>query len=200
MTLPSSIGGRITEEVGFFECDAATLAGWILQGLDGRWVKVIPGWSSLADALVTLQPAPILSRYACTPVDGWTALLSNGPLGTDVGALPSQAARELGCRAVRAVRVEDDATYSARILEVYSPAGEPPLALQRSVVAANDGGRWVFETSGTPFPFEDPAAYSRRAKATRFTGEMLMTYLRALGVPAEVDPDWRTSRLVEHLQ
>ncbi|HST85720.1 MAG TPA: hypothetical protein VLL08_28535 [Kineosporiaceae bacterium] len=49
-----------------------------------------------------------MSRYVCVPVDSWSVLLTNGPFGTDVGVLPSYAARELGCRAVRAVRVDDD--------------------------------------------------------------------------------------------
>jgi hypothetical protein len=95
--------------------------------------------------------------------------MNNGPLGTDVGVLPTYAARELKCRAIRAVRVDDDGPcYPARILEVYGPGGKPPLAVERTIAAANDGGRWVFETSGTPFAFEDEAAYTRTRKSSRF--------------------------------
>lgn len=120
------------------------------------------------------------------------------PRGTDVGVLPSYAARELECRAIRAVRVDDDQPGNpARILEVYGPRGTPPLALERSVAAANDGGRGVFETSGTPYAFEDQAAYRRRAKLRRLTGEMLHDYLLALGVPVDSEPNWHAALLIE---
>ncbi|WP_203900754.1 hypothetical protein [Virgisporangium aliadipatigenens] len=63
---------------------------------------------------------------------------------------------------MRVMDVEDTATYPARLLEVYGPDGAPPLAIERSICAANDGGRWVFETSGPAYPFEDRSAYARR--------------------------------------
>jgi hypothetical protein len=174
------------------------LAKWLVEGLDAGWTILGPGWETMGDALQALRPQPMLDRYACIPLDGWTLLMSNGPLGTDVGVLPSQAARELACRAIRAVRVDDDEPgYPARILEVYGPEGQPPLALERSIAAANDGGSWVFETSGAPFSFEDQAAYKRRAKSKRFTGAMLHGYLLALDVPVDTEPDWRTALLIQ---
>jgi hypothetical protein len=104
----------------------------------------------------------------------------------------------LKCRAIRAVRVDDDEPgYPARILVVYGPDGEPPLLVERSIAAANDGGRWVFETRGKPFAFEDEKAYMRRTKKSRFTGEMLHNYLLALGVPADSDPEWTTAVMIE---
>jgi hypothetical protein len=198
MTLPSRAGGPATHEVGFFACDHRRLAGWLIDGLGTGWITSAPEWKSLDDAVAVLAPMPDLSRYACVAIDGWSVVLNNSPTGTDVGLLPSQAARELGCRAIRAVRVDDDESgYPARILEVYGTEGEPPLALERSIVAADDGGRWVFETSGTAFAFEDEEAYRRRTKASRFTGEMLQDYLLALGVPADAEPDWATAVVVE---
>lgn len=198
MTLPSAEGGAITEQVGFFETDSKTLADWIQAGLDvGGWQIRQPACSSLGEAVAALEPGVTVSRYLCVPLGNWSVLLNNSALGTDVGVLPSYAARELACRAIRAVSVGDEATYPARILEVYGPGGEPPLALQRSIVAANDGGRWVFETSGSPFPFEQQDAYARQTKASRFTTEMIHNYLRALGVPFDLAPDWPGSLMVE---
>ncbi len=198
MTLPSRIGGPTTQQVGFFACDHQRLAEWLSEGLDAGWRISNALWESIDDALRTLNPRSVLSRYACIGLDGWTLLMSNGPTGTDVGVLPSYAARELGCRGIRAVRVDDDEPgYPARILEVYGPRGEAPLALERSVAAANDGGRWVFETSGTAFSFEDQTAYTNRAKSSRLTGDMLHDYLLALGVPADSEPNWRTALLVQ---
>jgi hypothetical protein len=197
MMLPSSMAGVTTQQVGYFACDLERFVRWLHGGLDGHWTVRQPKWASLAHAVADLELGGMLTRYACVRIDGWTVLLSNGPNGTDVGVLPSYAARELGCRAIRAVCVDDEAKYPARILEVYSPAGEPPLAMERSIVAANDGGRWVFETSGTPLDFENQSAYRQRVKASRFSGEMLTAYLQALGVPTDAEPDWGDARLLE---
>lgn len=195
--LPSAAGGAVTKQVGFFEIDSKVLADWIQAGLDEMWELRQSSCSSLGDALSTLVPNAAVTRYLCVPLGTWSVLLNNSPLGTDVGVLPSYAARELGCRAIRAANIEDDSTYPARILEVYGPRGKPPLALERSVIVAKDGGRWVFETSGTPYPFEDQAAYKRRTKASRFTSAMLFDYLRALGVPLDDTPNWAHAVMVK---
>jgi hypothetical protein len=114
--------------------------------------------------------------------------------------LPSQAARELGGRGVRAVCVEDDDPgYPARILEVYGPDGDGPLKSIRSIVAANDGGEWVFETAGDPLSFEKPDEYTRHRKTDRFTSALLFEYLRELGTPIGVEPDWHGALIVERL-
>lgn len=197
MTLPSAEGGATTEQVGFFETDVKTLAEWIQAGLDDMaGLAWQPAYSSLAEAVAALEPDVRVSRYLCVPLRTWSLLLNNSPLGTDVGVFPSYAARELGCRAIRAVSVGDEAIYPARVLEVYGPGGEPPLALERSITAANDGGRWVFETTGTPFPFEQKDAYARRTKRSRFTTEMMNDYLLALGVPVDTAPDWGAALMV----
>lgn len=198
MILPSRVGGATTHTVGYFEYDHRSLAEWTATGLGVGWVTSNPGWRSLDDALTVLTPASDLTRHACIAVDGWTVLMNNSPLGTDVGVLPSLAARELKCRAIRAVRVDDDEPgYPARILEVFGPEGEPPLANERSIAAVNDGGRWIFESSGRAFAFEDEAAYRRRLKSSRFTGDMLHAYLIALGVPVDSEPSWPTAVLIE---
>ncbi|WP_156160727.1 hypothetical protein [Demequina soli] len=197
MNLPSSAGGATTEQVGFFEVGTPDLAEWIVRGSDPAWTTRPADLASMNEAVAFLTPGGDVTRYVCVPVGRWTALISNGPLGTDVGVLPSYAARELGLRAIRVVNVEDTATYPARVLEVFGPDGEPPLALERSIVAANDGGRWVFETSGSAYPFEDQSAYLHRVKSRRFTTDMVCAYLRELGVPVDAEPDWEAARVVE---
>jgi hypothetical protein len=54
-----------------------------------------------------------------------------------------------------------------------------------------DSGRWRFLTSGMPQPFEDLGAYRRRHIPERFTRQMLLDYLDALGIRAD-DPDFYT--------
>ena len=199
MTLPSRAGGPTTQEVGFIELDFSHVAHWLVEVLAPGWSIVKPTWLTMKDAIHDLAPMSILNRYACIGLGAWSLLLSNGPMGTDVGLLPSHAARRLGCRGIRAVRVDDDEPgYPARILEVYGPGGEPSGRLERSIAAMNDGGRWIFESSGRVFAFEDTAAYAKRDKRSRLTGAMLTDYLRALGVPIDLEPNWRTGLLIQN--
>lgn len=198
MILPSRAGGTVTHEVGYLEAKPEAVAAWLRDGLGSSWTIRSVAWDSLVGAAADLAPSVPVSRYAAVPAGSWCLILSNGPQGTDVGLLPSQAARELGCRAIRAVCVEDDDPgYPARVLEVYGSDGDPPLSSRRSIVAANDGGRWVFEMTGEPFGFERAEAYARRRKADRFTCELLYEYLRALQVPIDVEPRWQNSVVVE---
>ena len=196
MTLPSPIGGSTTAQVGYFECPAPNVAEWLASDPEENWTLARASVKSLEDVVATLAPGGQFSRYVCVPVGSWTAVMTDGPLGTDVGVLPSYAARELRCRALRAANFDDTHQFPARILEVFGPSGAPPLALERSIVAANDGGKWVFETSGTPLPFEDEAAYRMSRIAERFTSEMLLRYLQLLGVPIDEPEDWSNALLV----
>ncbi len=196
LILPSPVGGRATETVGYFAVECEVLADWLTESLGTAWNQHKSDFNGICEATPALRTSRELDRYLCIPMDNWTALLSNGPLSTDVGVLPSHAARELGCRAMRAVCIEPPAKYPARLLEVFGPGGDPALLIERSIAAANDGGRWIFETSGKPYAFESTSTYARRVKSARFTSEMLHDYLIALGVPLDAEPDWKNARLV----
>lgn len=196
--LPSGAGGDLTREVGYVKADVATVASWLCAGLREGWSVRSAGWSLLDDAIRELRPSTLLSRYAAIPVGNWTLILNNGPRGTDVGLLPSQAARELGCCAVRAVCVEDDDQgFPARILEVFGPDGAGPLRRVRSIAAAKDGRKWVFETSGEPFEFERTEQYTRRRKSDRFPSALLYEYLRQLDVPIDREPRWTEACMID---
>jgi hypothetical protein len=189
MILPSASGGPVTQEVGYIDAPPETVVPWLRDGLGDGWMMRSTDWQSLAQATAELAPSPTMTRNAAVPVDGWTLLLTNGPTGTDVGLVPSLAARELGCRAVRALCVADnEGELPARIMEVFGPDGSGPLLARRAIVAANDGGGWVFETTGDPMPFERPDQYGRPRKWERFTPELLYDYLRQLNVPIDVEP------------
>jgi hypothetical protein len=195
--IPSSLGGATTENCGYFEYEAHGLAAWIVEGFSPGWRSRPLAAGSMQEVVDLLAPAPVRDRFVCVPVGHWTALLTSGPAGSDVGVLPIYAVRELACRAIRVASVSDSATFPVRMLEVYGPDGTPPLWIERSIVAAKDGARWTFEISGTPYAFEDQAVYANRVKAKRFTEEMLLGYLRALGVPIDGGPDWQQAILVE---
>ncbi len=111
---------------------------------------------------------PLATRVV--PVTGtWTALFTNGPLGTDVGVLPERASRDLRVRGIRAVHIARGRVWPARTLEVYSPSGAESGVTSRVLYSMNDGGRWRFWNSGEPFTFEESADYSSYAKATAST-------------------------------
>lgn len=194
--LPSNIGGATTQEVGYIEAEAEAVAKWLRGHGQGSTVRR-PDWRNVADVVTALSPRVRDFRTAVIPVGPWVAILNDRIRGTDVGVIPSLAARELGCQALRAVCIDDDAIYPARIFELYGPTGRLPLLSIRSIVAANDGGRWVFETAGEALPFERVEHYSKRRKRDRFTCELLREYLASLGVPIGLEPDWGRALLVD---
>ncbi len=198
MTLPSSVGGAVTQTAGYIEQDARVVAPWLARGLGSDFV-VKPGkWGSLDAAVSALAPSASLERRAAIPIGDWTLLLTNGPLGTDVGMLPSLATRQWGCRSIRATCVEaGEHEFPGRVLEVFGPDGAPPLKAVRSITAMNDGGRWVFETFGEPFAFEHLDVYQHRLKRSRFTCPLMYEYLRELGVPIDCEPEWARAVVVE---
>ena len=96
-------------------------------------------------------------------------------------------ARTLGCRGLRVVAVPhtlrgDKGRYGAVMLTVYGPNQVTGPKYLRVLAAMNDGGRWVFEASGEPFPFEKLEHYQARRVRDRFTFDMLKDYLHHLGL------------------
>lgn len=134
--------------------------------------------------LLPLSPAPTKEMFLATSF-GWTAYFSSGARGSDPSLPMMQLSRALGVTALRICDAAEAAPYPAVILEVYDTpeAGGTKHGYRRSIAAANDGGRWVFEQSGTPFAFEDPTRYGARRKRDRFTAQMLWSFLAELGVP-----------------
>jgi hypothetical protein len=99
----------------------------------------------------------------------------------------SYLAERLGCRGLRVVAVphtlqKDKGRYGAVMLEMYGPHETHWLNYVRALGASNDGGRWVFDQSGEPFPFERLEQYQARRVRDRFTFDMLREYLRHLGL------------------
>ncbi len=138
--------------------------------------------TSLSATFHALPPlSAIARRSAFVPTTtGWTAYFASGILGSDPFPAMSELARRLSVLAMRVCATQADVQYPATIWEVYGPpalGGVPPLGYLRSVACANDGGRWTFETSGNPFPFEQVARYALKIKRERFDRGLLCTYL-----------------------
>jgi hypothetical protein len=97
----------------------------------------------------------------------------------------SYLAQRMDVRAMRICSTPADEKYPATIWEVYassSRGGDENLGYVRSIAAANDGGRWVFEQFGTPFSFERLDAYAAPRKRDRFPRQLLEEYLLAFGL------------------
>lgn len=143
--------------------------------------------SSLSDALESLLPlanSKMRRLFVATRSD-WVACFQNGIQGSDPFPAMSYLAGRMGVLAMRVCCTPDENVHPATIWEVYAPeslGGRPPLCYRRSIAAANDGGRWVFEESGERYPFEQVERYSERRKRDRFTRQMLRDYLRQFDV------------------
>ncbi|HLM48501.1 MAG TPA: hypothetical protein VK458_31845 [Myxococcaceae bacterium] len=205
----------ITSEMGFLETGAEhaarAFAAWQagLQAPRGIAVEVRPVSGPLEQTLSSLLPmtSPETRRELFIPTRSpWTAYVENGWGGTDAASVMGYMAQTLGCRGLRVVAVphtlrKDKGRHGAVMLEVYGPHQTAFLNYVRALGASNDGGRWVFDQSGEPFPFEKVERYQARRVRDRFTFDMLEEYLHHLGLsPFEEDfylPEGAPAWLVE---
>jgi len=143
--------------------------------------------NSFEEALGALAPLSAENRRsALVPTAaGWTAYFQSGISGSDPFPAMSFLAQKMGVLAMRVCATHSSAKWPAVIWEVYAPpslGGNETNGLRRAISAANDGGRWNFYSSGTPFEFEDLAAYARPKKRDRFTKALLEQYLANFGL------------------
>lgn len=148
--------------------------------------------SSLSDALESLLPLAMskMRRLFIPTRSDWVVFFQNGIAGSDPFLPMSNLALRMGVLAMRVCCTPKSERYPATIWEVYAPesqGGCPPLGDRRSIVAMNDGGRWIFSESGEPYPFEHIERYSAWRKRDRFTREMLRDYLRHFGIELFAD-------------
>jgi hypothetical protein len=186
----------ITSEMGFLETDAAQAARFFaawqgeLMAPRGIAVGMRPVSGTLEQVLATLLPitSPETRRDLFVPTRSpWTAYVENGWGGTDAASVMRHMSRTIGCRGLRVVAVPNTyrkghGRYGAVMLEVYGPHPTAWLNYVRAVSASNDGGHWVFDEFGEPFPFEQREKYQERRVRDRFTFDMLSEYLRHLGL------------------
>jgi hypothetical protein len=170
---------------------AATQAMWQQAGLEIDRVEYDQPLGDFFKALEPLSLTPTKELYLSTRF-GWTAFFRNAVRGSDPFVPMSKLSKVLQTTAMRVCVTPAIATYSAVIWEVYDTPtqGGNKWGYRRSIAAANDGGSWVFQTSGEPFPFEQTAHYSARLKRDRFTTEMLVAYLAEFGIPQITDDEF----------
>jgi hypothetical protein len=189
----------VTSDMGLIQAPplavATQLTDWHRSiGIDYRRAQAC----SLSEALGLLPPLSAEKRRTLLvpTTAGWTAYFQSGINGSDPFPAMSHLSRRMGAMAMRVCATAPGALWPAVVWEVYAPpelGGRPPLGYRRSVAAMNDGGRWVFEQSGEPFPFEETEKYARPRKRDRFTREMLQAYLQAFGLTPWSDDFYRVS-------
>lgn len=200
--LLNSIWEPVTSELGFIEAPAKTVVrrfrDWYADIYDSPEVsiEIVETSGQLADILSNLLPlGTFRMRHLFIPTASrWTAYFDNGYQGADVFSGISGLCETLHCHGIRAVNVPNtikkvgakkwSGRYGAVMFELYGPKPNPILNYERVICAANDGGKWVFHTSGTPMEFEETERYSARRIKDRFTPDMLNRYLEALGIHA----------------
>jgi hypothetical protein len=155
---------------------------------DASQIRVVKVTSSAAEAVdhLSLRTHPA-TRLVLVDRGGWTGALTNHRNGSDFSDYQYSAARSLGVRTIRVVDsnarwwtrdgLRERLAYEARIFELH---GHDDSTL-RSITCADDGGRWVFETSGSPLPIEASFDYDAPRKKDRFTRNNLRALLTAVG-------------------
>lgn len=196
MLLPNDRVPQVSDSVGFFAFDTRQLAQHWARALGPPWSPRPVAFGSLDAAMAACEPGSPWSRDLYLPIGSWTAMVGNGPCGTDLGMMPRDVVRDLGCTVVRAV-LGSPRERRSTILDVHGPGGEGPFNEIRSI-AAHYEGRWEWHESGDRLPFEEVQAYSARRVRDRFTPQMLQRYLDALGVPIRGPIDLSGCWLVEN--
>lgn len=129
----------------------------------------------------------VTTRLAIVEHRGWTAVVTNQRNGSDFNDEQGWASQAVGARTIRVVDSvarwwrrgsrRERLGYEARMFDLRGPDG----VTVRSIACADDGGRWIFETSGAPLPVEATFAYDAARKKDRFTRRNLHELLRSLG-------------------
>jgi len=169
---------------------------------ESRWIDLDD--MSLLDMLRRL--APIQGTYTrhliVQTVGPWTACFDNSQLGGDQASWVGYLSRRLDCEAILATHVpREQYGLPATQFQLLGPSGDQPLRYVRTISAGIfDEGRWRFDVSGAPQPFEDVAAYSRRLIRDRFTREMLLNYLRSHGISADDPSFYRNGSIIEDVR
>jgi hypothetical protein len=167
----------------------------------GKDVSVQTCTGTLDEHFSALLPLSVgKNRTLIIPtISNWTAFFRNGIRGSDPASAMPELAQQLQARAMRLCISRKPQKYPAVIWEVYEPeiSRGRRAGTRRSIAAANDGGRWVFETYGEPYEFETTERYTLPRKRDRFDDKLLFEYVSYFGVPQIGDAMFETGSLLE---
>jgi hypothetical protein len=178
----------ITYSLGFLEApfDEVVSADqdWRISLGGYSWQRVSGSFEQLLRMLDPLS-APVSRHIWIATRANWTAFFDNFINGSDPFGPISYLAEKLKCRGVIITSQPNTPfVFGACRIEIYGPAQKDWLNLIRAVSAINDGGRWVWNTTGEVQPFEDTTHYKARRVKDRLTPKMLQNYCQAIGIEA----------------
>jgi hypothetical protein len=185
----------ITSRIGFIrlplEATARALAAWLEQ-IHGEGITstaVNDGFPSCLRRLEPLTGGAVPRELLVRHGPDWTAYFNCFIQGTDAVGPVSYLTSSLHRDGLILTAIPDErgrggvrGRWGVVQFELLGPEDTTVLNFVRTVYAMNDGGHWEFGQAGTPQPFEELEAYSRRSIRERFTGPMLERYAQALGV------------------
>ncbi len=173
--------------ISFFSAPASQVARTLVAWGRQVWRKStvcspIPGtWYEFLGEYVTPD-----NRLILAPTRGeWSAFINNDRIGgmpfSELVVIPERLRERSASFVIRDLQKcrTEKRPYAAMFNFCDATRGE---AVQRYVGLTWDGGNWEYHEHGSPLPFEDVEAYTRRKKADRLTPEMLVRYARALGI------------------
>lgn len=120
----------------------------------------------------------------------YTAMFSNCSQGLDPSPIWPLAVKRCRKRGFRITAVSSEhrgKKYPARIVEVFSPDCSNPFNIERSIYCANDGGKWKFGSSGTPYSFEDHTKYEITPIMERFTISDLWKFMSHFQIDGDLE-------------
>jgi hypothetical protein len=185
------LGGRyfpITSCFGFLEADLETVIaadknGRLSRG--GYSIERIRG--SLPEMLDRLLPltGPLLRHLWVRTNASWTAYFDNFVNGGDPYGPVHQGSLQIPCRGVMILnKPQTPKSYGGTRFTIFGSKSPVGLNVDREISAINDGGRWAWDQSGDPLPFEETSQYESRRIRDRLTPEMLDRYCTAIGIRA----------------
>jgi hypothetical protein len=185
----------LTFSLGFLEMPFQTVVDayvWWQKELDLS-VVISPIELPLEQALLKLEPliTPHRKRLLMATQSAWTAYFDNGINGSDPFPPISYLSQHLHCRGLKVTcqphtmfseAKGERGIYGAVQFQLFAPEERDFLNIERSIIAMNDGGKWIFETAGEIQPFERSEKYKAKRIRDRFTDELLEEYCLALGI------------------
>lgn len=169
---------------------------------EGDQTDVLTDLPMFPGCLTTLLPphsprtAELLVLHGIT----WTAYLSNDPDDQSVWSTCQRLATDLGVAGVTASHVPggQDGTELTSLQITHWQDERSSGPTQRTISTHCHRGRWSWDSSGEPLPFEDPEAYRTRKVRDRFTRELLLQYLAAVHIFVDDPSFYGVSTLLRH--
>lgn len=190
--------GRFLEDYGLVATSLEKSVAAFTQSSTSSWFqvggiksnKLVRTVTKADDAICFLAEftPPVVKHVLVALNDDWSLFLCNrtaGSFADDAFRLarrlkvPVYRVADTPSRIWKRDALREVMSYEARIFISYDAEGK----ITKSVSAAQDGDRWVWESTGPRYAIEETFDYSAKGKRYRFTSDNLRSLLRSLSAP-----------------